>query len=96
MLEGGGDFRTENGKDDDTKYFGKLRVWLVGLDIKLRKLIQSSPIYHFSVKRPQYKRWYNKEGRRCAMPRWAIAVITNTNTQTNTNANANTNTQVIQ
>ena len=46
----------DNGNDDDTKYFGKLRVWLVGLDIKLRKLIQSSPIYHFSVypSRAQY------------------------------------------
>ena len=48
----------DNENDDDTKYFGKLRVGLVGLDIKLRKLIQSSPIYHFSVypSRAQYIR----------------------------------------
>ena len=33
--------------------FRKLRVGLTGLDIKLRKLIQSIPIYHFSV----YNTW---------------------------------------
>ena len=33
--------------------FRKLRVGLTGLDIKLRKLIQSVPIYHFSV----YNTW---------------------------------------
>ena len=70
----------DNGNDDDTKYFVKLRVWLVGLDIKLRKLIRSSPIYHFAVypSRTQYivVGWGTiKAEVGCAMPWWAITFL---------------------
>ena len=71
-------FSHENGNDDDPKYFGKLRVWLVGLDIKLRKLIQSSPIYHFSVCASRTihggRWWYNKGGG-ALCPCWATITL---------------------